>query len=85
MHTAQGEPAMSTKATSILRSAAPPGVAVAALAMAPMATAIDQGFAPRPDFPGAKQVENPAGKQTTAPPRSTSKSNFKKQRATVSF
>jgi hypothetical protein len=26
------------------------------LAMAPVAMAIDQGFAPRPDFPGAKQT-----------------------------
>jgi hypothetical protein len=48
---------MSIKATSILRSAALLGVAVAALSMAPVAMAIDQGFAPRPDFPGAKQVE----------------------------
>ena len=46
---------MSIKVTSILRSAALLGVAVAALAMAPVAMAIDQGFAPRPDFPGAKQ------------------------------
>jgi hypothetical protein len=48
---------MSIKASSILHSAALLGVAVAALAMAPAAMAIDQGFAPRPDFPGAKQVE----------------------------
>ncbi|MBO0759117.1 MAG: hypothetical protein J2P54_25020 [Bradyrhizobiaceae bacterium] len=46
---------MSIKATSILRSALF-GAAVAALAIAP-AMAIDQGFAPRPDFPGAKQGE----------------------------
>jgi hypothetical protein len=46
---------MSIKATSILRSALL-GAAVATLAMAP-AMAIDQGFAPRPDFPGAKQGE----------------------------
>ena len=46
---------MSIKATSILRSAALLGVAAAALAMAPAAKAIDQGFAPRPDFPGARQ------------------------------
>ena len=50
-----GRLAMSIKATSILRSAALLGVAVAALAMAPAAKAIDQGFAPRPDFPGARQ------------------------------
>jgi hypothetical protein len=42
---------MSLKANSILRSAALLGAAVAALAMAPVATA----QAPRPDFPGAKQ------------------------------
>jgi len=46
---------MSIKATSILRSAALLGVAVAALAMAPVAMAVDEGFSPRPDFPGAKQ------------------------------
>jgi hypothetical protein len=68
---------MSIKATSILRSAALLGVAVAALAMAPVAMAIDQGFAPRPDFPGAKQAA-PSGKATTAKtPRSTSKSMSK--------
>jgi hypothetical protein len=44
---------MLIKAISILRSALL-GAAVAALAMAP-AMAIDEGFAPRPDFPGAKQ------------------------------
>jgi hypothetical protein len=46
---------MSIKATSILRPAALLGVALAALAMAPAAKAIDRGFAPRPDFPGAIQ------------------------------
>lgn len=46
---------MSIKATSILRSALL-GAAVAALAIVP-AMAIDQGFAPRPDFPGPKQGE----------------------------
>ena len=46
---------MSIKAISIVRSGALLGVAVAALAIAPVAMAIDQGFAPRPDFPGAKQ------------------------------
>jgi hypothetical protein len=39
----------------ILRSALL-GAAVAALVIAP-AIAVDQGFAPRPDFPGAKQGE----------------------------
>jgi hypothetical protein len=48
---------MSIKAISIMRSAALLGVAVAALAMAPVAMAVDQGFAPRPDFPGAKQQD----------------------------
>jgi hypothetical protein len=48
---------MSIKPISIVRSAALLGVAVAALAMAPVAMAIDQGFAPRPDFPGAKQQD----------------------------
>jgi hypothetical protein len=61
---------------SILRSALL-GAAVAALAIAP-AMAIDQGFAPRPDFPGAKQAETPAGNaKTTKTPRSTSKSTSK--------
>jgi hypothetical protein len=46
---------MSIKVTSIVCSALL-GAAVAALAIAP-AMAIDQGFAPRPDFPGAKQGE----------------------------
>jgi hypothetical protein len=46
---------MSIKAISILRSAALLGAAVAALAIAPVAMAIDEGFSPRPDFPGAKQ------------------------------
>jgi hypothetical protein len=76
MRTAQGEPVTSIKVTSI-RSAALLAVAVAALAMAPAAMAIDQGFAPRPDFPGAKQAE-PSGKATTAKtPKSTSKSMSK--------
>jgi hypothetical protein len=66
---------MSIKAISIVRSAALLGVAVAALAMAPVAMAIDQGFAPRPDFPGAKQQapqatsprpDFPGAKQSTA-------------------
>jgi hypothetical protein len=60
---------MSIKATAILRSALL-GAAVATLAIAP-AMAIDQGFAPRPDFPGAKQSENNAKTKTH---RSTSKS-----------
>jgi hypothetical protein len=60
---------MSIKATSILRSALL-GAAVAALAIAP-AMAIDEGFAPRPDFPGAKQSVNNA---KTKMHRSTSKS-----------
>jgi hypothetical protein len=64
---------MSIKATSMLRSALF-GAAVAALAIAP-AMAIDQGFAPRPDFPGAKQAE-PSGKAQKMP-RSTSKSTSK--------
>jgi hypothetical protein len=69
---------MPIKAISILRSAALLGVAVAALATAPVAMAIDQGFAPRPDFPGAKQAESPANKAMTAKtPRSTSKSTSK--------
>jgi hypothetical protein len=64
---------MSTKATSILRSALL-GAAVTALAMAPVAAfAIDQGFAPRPDFPGAKQTQ--AGKPMTS--KSSSKSTSK--------
>jgi hypothetical protein len=62
---------MSIKATSVLRSAALLGVAVAALAMAPAAMAIDQGFAPRPDFPGAKQSQNNA--KTTKTHQSASK------------
>ena len=67
---------MSSKATSILRSALL-GAAVVAWAMAP-AMAIDQGFAPRPDFPGAKQSTNQVGKEKTAKtPRSTSKSTSK--------
>jgi hypothetical protein len=49
--------------TSILRSTALLGVAVATLAVAPAAMAIDQGFAPRPDFPGAKQQEQPLAVQ----------------------
>ena len=54
---------MSVKATSILRSFALLGVAVAALVIAPAAMAIDQGFAPRPDFPGAKQAKSHAQRQ----------------------
>jgi hypothetical protein len=46
---------MFIKATSLLRSALL-GAAVVAWTMPP-AMAIDQGFAPRPDFPGAKQGE----------------------------
>jgi hypothetical protein len=66
---------MSIKAMSIVRSATLLGVAVAALAMAPVAMAIDQGFAPRPDFPGPKQQapqatsprpDFPGAKQSTA-------------------
>jgi hypothetical protein len=69
---------MSVKATSTLRSTLI-GAAVAALVMAPVASmAIDQGFAPRPDFPGAKQAETPANNaKTTKAPRSTSKSHSK--------
>jgi hypothetical protein len=47
----------------VRRSAALLSVAVAALAMAPVARAIDEGFAPRPDFPGAKQQEQPLAAQ----------------------
>ena len=66
---------MSIKATSILRSALL-GATVAALAMAPVATfAIDQGFSPRPDFPGAKQTQGPTGKAKTS--KSSSKSTSK--------
>jgi hypothetical protein len=61
---------------SILRSAALLGVAVAALAIAPVAMAIDEGFAPRPDFPGAKQSQSHSGKAQKMP-RSTSKSTSK--------
>jgi hypothetical protein len=68
---------MSIKPISILRSAALAGIAVAALAIAP-AMAFDQGFAPRPDFPGAKQAETQAGHAKSAKMmRSTSKSNSK--------
>ena len=67
---------MSVKAISTLRSALL-GAAVAAFAIAP-AMAIDQGFAPRPDFPGAKQAETPAPQaKTTKTQRSTSKSTSK--------
>jgi hypothetical protein len=59
---------------SILRSAALLGVAVAALAIAPAAMAIDQGFAPRPDFPGAKQT---TGKAKKMMPQSTMKASSK--------
>jgi hypothetical protein len=69
---------MSIKPISFLRSAALAGVAVAALAIAPAAMAIDQGFAPRPDFPGAKQTETQAGHAKSAKTmRSTSKSTSK--------
>jgi hypothetical protein len=69
---------MSMKPTSILRSAALAGVAVAALTLAPAAMAIDQGFAPRPDFPGAKQSETQAGHaKSTKMLRSTSKPTSK--------
>jgi len=61
---------MSIKATSILRSAALLGVAVAALVIAPAAMAIDQGFAPRPDFPGAKQADTNTPAHTAKMPRS---------------
>jgi hypothetical protein len=61
---------MSVRATSILRSAALLGVAVAALVIAPAAMAIDQGFAPRPDFPGAKQADTSAPAHTAKTPRS---------------
>jgi len=70
---------MSIKATSILRSAALLGVAIAALVMAPVAMAIDQGFAPRPDFPGAKQAEAPASNAKTT--KSTSKMSHSKSHA----
>ena len=67
---------MPTKATSMLRSALL-GAAVVAWTMAP-AMAIDQGFAPRPDFPGAKQSTDQMGKPKTAKtPHSTSKSTSK--------
>jgi hypothetical protein len=46
---------MSIKATLILRSVLL-GAVVAVLAIAP-AMAVDEGFAPRPDFPGAKRAE----------------------------
>jgi hypothetical protein len=46
---------MPIKATSILCSSLL-SAAIVAWTMAP-AMAIDQGFAPRPDFPGAKQGE----------------------------
>jgi hypothetical protein len=68
---------MSIKAASILRSAALLGVAVAALAMAPVAMAIDEGFAPRPDFPGAKQTNPARNTKNAKMPRSTSKSTSK--------
>jgi hypothetical protein len=59
---------MSIRATSILRSAALLGVAVAALVIAPAAMAIDQGFAPRPDFPGAKQADTATPAHTAKTP-----------------
>jgi hypothetical protein len=52
----------------VLRSAALLGVAIAALAMAPVARAVDQGFAPRPDFPGAKQQEQAQPDPALSPP-----------------
>jgi hypothetical protein len=58
---------MSIRATSILRSTLL-GAAIVAWTMAP-AMAIDEGFAPRPDFPGAKKSN-----QSAKTPRSTSKS-----------
>jgi hypothetical protein len=72
---------MSIRPTSILRSLALVGVAVAALAIAPAAMAIDQGFAPRPDFPGAKQAETPAGHAKSAKKLHTSKSTSSKMHA----
>jgi hypothetical protein len=57
---------MSIKTTSILRSAALLSVAVAALAMAPVARAVDEGFSPRPDFPGAKQETGLSAAQLSA-------------------
>jgi hypothetical protein len=70
---------MTIKATSILRAGALLAVAVAALAMAPVAMAVDQGFAPRPDFPGAKQqdlgaaprADFPGAKQAKQPGKNT--------------
>ena len=64
---------MSIKATSILRAALL-GAAVAAFAMAP-AMAIDQGFAPRPDFPGPKQSDTKNTKMHKSTSKSTSKSH----------
>jgi hypothetical protein len=60
---------MTIKATSI---AAVLGVAVASFAMAPVAMAVDQGFAPRPDFPGAKQQDPSYSQQQQLPPQATS-------------
>jgi hypothetical protein len=76
---------MTIRVTSILRPAALLGVAAAALAVAP-AMAIDQGFAPRPDFPGAKQQQ--MAPQATSPrpdfpgaKQSTAKHHSSKQRS----
>ena len=63
---------MSIRATTILRSAALLGVAVAALVIAPavaMAQAPRPG-SPRPDFPGAKQGNTNTQGQTAKTPRS---------------
>jgi hypothetical protein len=72
---------MSIKPALILRSAALIGVAVAALVIAPAAMAIDQGFAPRPDFPGAKQAETSASHAKSAKKQHTSKSTSSKMHA----
>ncbi|MBO0757220.1 MAG: hypothetical protein J2P54_15270 [Bradyrhizobiaceae bacterium] len=77
---------MSIKAISIVRSAGLLGVAVAALAMAPVAMAIDQGFAPRPDFPGAKQqdlgaaprADFPGAKQAQQPGKHTGSAKMRR-------
>jgi hypothetical protein len=66
---------MSIKATPILRSALL-GAAVATLAVAP-AMAIDQGFAPRPDFPGAKQQDLGAAPRPDFPGAKQSKQSGK--------
>lgn len=76
MRTAQGEPVMSIKAISKLRSAALLGVAVGAFAVLAPAASMAQ-LVPRADFPGAKQAENPAGKAK----KSTSKASTSKTHA----